>query len=239
MMNLLFSIVFSLTCLITSFAWADQWIMSVQKEDLSPFKHRHGFAPGGINVDIMQSIADEMNVSLEFRDFSIAEGRSKFLSGEVTIDCCLNEIWFPNDQASHLFSDPIYSMKEIFIFPRGKRFPVPDTIALKQKKVIGIAGFTYPGQENYGARLDGRNPLEVLKMLDAGKGDVAVLERHAASFYMNHYDFDLEFGDPYYSAEVGVRLHPSLKHQMNDINKAIAKFKNNGRIHEIIEKNIR
>jgi len=35
-------------------SWAEEedWIMSVQKEELSPFKHRNGYGPGGINVDL-------------------------------------------------------------------------------------------------------------------------------------------------------------------------------------------
>lgn len=213
--------------------------MSVQKEDLAPFKHRNGFGPGGINVDIMSAIAHEVGAEIDFKDYSIAEGREKFLDGEVTIDCCLNEVWFPNQSDYHIFSDPIYHLIEVFVFPKGKVFPVPTTKALKDKTVIGIAGFTYPGQENYGKRIDGKNPREVLDLLIAGKGDVAVMERHAASFYINNFKFKAEYGDPYYSVKVGVRLHKTLAHRLDDINKAIEKIKKNGVVDTIIQRNIR
>jgi len=220
-------------------ARAEQWVMSVQKADLSPFKHRNGYGPGGINVDIISAIAHELQVDLRFEDFTIAEGREKFPHGELTVDCCLNEIWFPGQEEIHVFSRPIYKLIEVFVFPKDGVFAVPDTTVLLDKKVGGIRGFTYPGQENYGTRIDGSSPLEVLKMVHDKKVDVAVLERHAASFYINHNEFEVTFGDPYYSVDVGVRLHKSLQHHLEDVNKAIEKLKANGTIAEIIRRNIR
>ncbi|WP_135081032.1 transporter substrate-binding domain-containing protein [Terasakiella sp. SH-1] len=222
-----------------SLAYGEQWVMSVQHADLSPFKHRNGHGPGGINVDILDAIANEVGADLIFRDFTIAQGREKFQQGQVTVDCCLNKIWFPDQDNIQLFSDPIYRLIEVFVFPKDKAFPVPDTTVLRDKKVAGIKGFTYPGQENYGTRIDGDNPLEVLKMVEQGLVDVAVLERHAASFYINHNEMKVQFGDLYYSVDVSVRLHKSLSHRLDEVNKAIAKLKKTGRISAIIQRNIR
>lgn len=221
-------------------AHADQWVMSVQKDNLAPFKHRNGYGPGGINVDIISAIAHEIGVDIVFKEYPIDVGREKFLTGELTVDCCLNQIWFPvRDQTVHVFSDPIYKLIEVFVFPKGKVFEVPNTTVLRDKKVGGIKGFTYPNQQDYGERVDGNSPLEVLQLLKEGKVDVAVLERHAASFHINQNKFKVQFGDPYYSVQVGVRLHKSQADKIDDVNKAIAKLKSSGVIEDIIQRNIR
>lgn len=235
----LFLIFLSAALGISVKASAQEWVMSVQHADLSPFKHRNGFGPGGINVDIMSAIAHEIGVDLKFTDFTIAQGREKFKTGDVTVDCCLNEVWFPKQQDVHVFSKPIYHLIEVFVFPKGKKFPVPDTSVLTDKTVAGIRGFTYPDQDNYGRRVDGDNPLEVLQLVHEGKVDVGVLERHAASFYINSHKFKVQFGDPYYSVEVSVRLHRSLENRLKDINQAIDKLKSNGMIKQIIARNLR
>jgi len=216
-----------------------KWVMSVQKADLSPFKHRNGYAPGGINVDLISRIADELGIELTFKDYTIAQGRKKFQTGELNVDCCLNKVWFPGQNDVHMFSDPIYRLIEVFVFPKGKMFPVSSTKELKDKRVAGIAGFTYPNQQDYGSRIDGNSPLEVLELLRDGKADVAVLERHAASFLMNHHKFKVEFGDPYYSVGVGVRLHRSEEHHLKKINKIIQEMKNNGFVASVIRRNIK
>jgi len=232
-----FFLLISLLC--SGGAGAQDWVMSVQHADLSPFKHRNGFGPGGINVDIMSAITDEIGVNLKFVDYSVAEGREKFKSGDVSVDCCLNEIWFPKQQDIHVFSKPVYRLIEVFVFPKGKMFPIPDTSVLKDKTVAGIRGFTYPGQDNYGTRIDGDNPLEILRLVHEGKVDVAVLERHAASFYINSNKFKVQFGDPYYSVDVSVRLHKSLAARLDDVNRAIDKLKSRRMIQQIITRNIR
>ncbi len=58
-------------------SWAEEenWIMSVQKEELSTFKHRNGYGPGGINVDLIAAILDEIGVDLTFKDYPIDVGR--------------------------------------------------------------------------------------------------------------------------------------------------------------------
>ncbi|NVK20024.1 MAG: transporter substrate-binding domain-containing protein [Methylocystaceae bacterium] len=221
-------------------ARADQWVMSLQKDNLAPFKHRNGYGPGGINVDIITAIAHEIGVDMVFKDYPIDVGREKFLTGELTVDCCLNEIWFPvRDQTVHIFSDPIYKLIEVFVFPKGKVFDVPNTTVLRDKRVGGIKGFTYPNQQDYGERIDANSPLEVLQLLNERKVDVAVLERHAASFNINQHKFKVQFGDPYYSVKVGVRLHKSQADKIDDVNKAIAKLKSSGVIEDIIQRNIR
>lgn len=218
---------------------AEQWRMPVQNADLSPFKHRNGWGPGGINVDIMSAISHELDINLEFLDVSVAEGRSLFKRGEATVDCCLNKIWFPGQKDVHVFSKPIYHLIEVFIFPEGEAFPVPDTTVLADKTVAGIDGFTYPGQDNYGRRINGETPLEVLKLVHERKADVGVLERHAASFHINHNELEVQFGDPYYSVEVSVRLHKSQAHHLDDVNRVIDKLKQSGMISQIIARNIR
>jgi ABC-type amino acid transport substrate-binding protein len=219
---------------------ADKWIMSVQEEDLAPFKHRNGNGPGGIEVDLVAALAFELGRELEFKSYSIPEGRAAFEKGEVNIDCCLNRVWFPREEAKavQLFSDPLYRLLEVWVFPKGKSFRFKSVEELKNKRVIGIKGFNYPGEEHYGTRIDGTSPLDVLEKLLAGEGDVAVLERHVTSYLINRRKLKAEFGELYYAVDVSVRLHKTLVDDLPAINEAIKKLKANGTIDDIIRRNL-
>lgn len=219
----------------------DTLIMPVQAENLAPFKYWDGEEPAGIEVDLARAIAKEISSDIEFRKISIAQGRKAFEQGTITLDCCLNEIWFPRDEAKavQLFSAPLYRLLEIWIFPKGRSFKFDSVKALKNKTVIGIKGFNYPGEEHYGKRIDGNSPLEVMEMLLAGEGDVAVLERHVASYLINKHHFPAEFGELYYAVNVSLRLHKSQEKQLPLINKAIIDLKARGEIQAIIKKNLR
>jgi len=222
-------------------AYSEEWIMSVQKEDLAPFKHRHGNAPGGIEVDLVSAVAFEIGKDLKFVDYSITDGRKAFTTGEVTIDCCLNEVWFPQKEAktAQVFSDPLYRLLEVWVFPKGKSFQFKSAKDLTDKRVLGIKGFNYPDEEFYGERIDAATPLEAMQRLIAGEADVAVLERHVSSYLINTRGLEAEFGGLYYAVDVSIRLHKSMQSQLPQINKAIAKLKESGRIDAIIKRNLR
>ncbi len=51
--------------------------------------------------------------------------------------------------------------------------------------------------------------------------------------------WDVKFGAPYYSVNVAVRLHKPLAHRLSDVNKAVAKLRENGGVRAIIQRNIR
>jgi polar amino acid transport system substrate-binding protein len=221
-------------------AHGEEWIMSVQQADLSPFKHRKNKIPSGINVDLMYAIAQKVNIPLLFRDFDVNEGRQHFLLGDVNIDCCLNAIWFPDSETTEvqLFSAPLYRLMETWVFPKNQTFKFDSVKELKTKRVVGIKGFHYPGEEYFGSRLNGETPLDVLQILLNGQADIAILERHVASYLINKKKLEAEFGTLYYTVDVSVRLHKSLAHHMPAINKAIAALKKDGTVKTIIDRNL-
>jgi len=223
-------------------SWAGEasWIMPVQDEDLSPFKHQKGGTPGGIEVDLTRMIAKKVGAPLSFKTLGVSEGRRDFLTGDVTVDCCLAKIWFPGPEndAAQVFSDPLYRMMEIWFFPPNMSFPIKTTKDLKDKRVAAIRGFTYPGQDDFGARIDGGDVESVFKLLLDGKADVAVLERHAAKYVIDRGNLKVEFGPPYYDVQVGLRLHRSLAAWLPKVNKAIAELKAEGGIEAIIRANM-
>lgn len=217
------------------------WVVPVQHENLAPFKYRLNDRPVGIEVDLLTAVATEIGTTVRFEDHSIKEGRLAFERGDVSVDCCLNSVWFPRKESKdvQLFSEPLFRIMEVWVFPKGKDFHVSGPQDLKDKTVIGIKGFNYPGENQFGTRIDGGSPREVLDMLLAGKGDVAILERHVASYMINREKRDAVFGNLYYAVDVAIRLHKSLAGQLPAINKAIEKLKSEGRIEEIIRTNLR
>lgn len=224
-------------------ALADEasWMMPVQSGDFSPFKHQKGGTPGGIEVDLARAIAAKVGAPLSFKTLDVAEGRRSFLTGNVTVDCCLAKIWFPGPEndAVQVFSAPIYRLMEIWFFPPKKSFPIQSTKDLKDKRVAAIRGFTYPGQDDFGTRIDGGDVESVLKLILDGKADVAVLERHAAKYVIDRKNLKVEFGPPYYDVQAGLRLHRSLAAWLPKVNKAIAEMKDEGIVEAIIQANMK
>jgi len=222
--------------------WADEppWVMPVQSEDFSPFKHQKNGTPGGIEIDLARAVAAKVGAPLGFKTLGVSEGRRGFLAGEVTIDCCLAKIWFPGPEndAAQVFSDPLYRLMEIWFFPPNMSFPIQSTKDLRDKRVAAIRGFTYPGQDDFGTRIDGDDVESVVKLILDGKADVAVLERHAAKYVIDRENLKVEFGPPYYDVMVGLRLHRSLAAWLPKVNKAIAELKAEGGIETIIRANM-
>ena len=222
-------------------SWADEapWIMPIQSEDFSPFKHQKGGEPGGIEVDLVRAVAAKVGAPLSFKTLDVTEGRQGFLTGDVSVDCCLAKIWFPGPEndAAQVFSDPLYRLMEIWFFPPKKSFPIETTKDLKGKRVATIRGFTYPGQDDFGTRVDGADVEGVIKLLLNGKADVAVLERHAAKHVIDREHLKVEFGPPYYDVMVRLRLHRSLAAWLPKVNQAIAELKAEGGVEAIIQAN--
>jgi len=215
------------------------WVMPVPTDNLAPFKHRKNGKPGGIEVEIAKAITEEAGVDLEFTPLSVGQGRKAFAKGQVTVDCCLNPIWFPDEQdkAVQVFSAPVYSLMEIWFFPKRKSFPIRSTKDLKDKRVAGIEGFHYPGEEDFGQRVNGKTVSDVLNLLTNGQADVAVLERHAARHAIEKQLLDVEFGPYYYDVKVSLRLHKSLEKWLPKINLAVDELKTSGQIDRIIKEN--
>ncbi len=217
----------------------EPWVMPVPTDNLAPFKHRKNGEPGGIEVDIVKAVAAKTGAEIRFAPLSISQGRKAFTEGQVTVDCCLNAVWFPDEQdmAVQIFSAPVYSLMEIWFFPRRKSFPIRSTKDLKDKRVAGIEGFHYPGQEDFGQRVNGKTVADVLNLLVSGKADVAVLERHAARLAIQEQNADVEFGPYYYGVKVSLRLHKSLEKWLPKVNLAIDELKAAGQIDRIIKVN--
>jgi len=235
---LIIGFLFAIDC---QMVWAGDWVMSVQKENLAPFKYQNATGPAGIEVELASMVAAEVGEKLFFKELPIAAGRKEFENGTVTVDCCLNEVWFPSaaGKQAQLFSDPLYRLLEVWVFPKGKSFEFKSVKELSDKRVIGIKGFNYPGEEHYGTRIDGATPLEVMEKLIAGEADVAVLERHVASYLINTRNLKAEFGNLYYAVDVSLRLHKSLKDYLPVINAAVDKLKTTGYVDDVIKRNLR
>lgn len=218
----------------------DQWVMPVQPQDLSPYKHRKTGEAGGIEVDLTKAIAEKLGIDLQFKELSIPDGRKAFLNNEVNVDCCLNPIWFPKPEAQivQLFSDPLYRLMEIWVFPKNMAFTIETTKDLKNKRVGTINGFTYPEEQNFGSRIDGKDVAEVLSFLANGLADVAVLERHAVVYALNAKKLPIEFGRLFYAIEVGLRINKNQAHLLPKINHAIAEMRSSGQIEKIVLENL-
>ena len=192
----------------------------------------------GFDIDLMKELGKRIGVTFKVEAAPLEDRRIKFAKGEFVVDCCLHPAWRKRaeEQAVQIFSDPIYSGLDVFIFIKGAEFPITDGWEeLGDKRVAGLRGYHYKGEEAFGERIDASNQIEMLAFLSQGKADVGIMERHVASYYAHLTKKELVFGALQHRAEVSVRLHKSKQHYLNRINRAIADMRAEG----VIEKAMR
>lgn len=216
----------------------EKWILPIPDHVRPPFSYQTDQGYQGIFVDLMQEVAQRIDVVIEEKTYPIVRRRELFVRGDLVITCCVNPVWRdkPEEKAVQLFSDPIYNSREMFLFPPQKAFPIPTPEALQNKTVVTIKGFNYLGEEHFGARLDVRDPEQIVHMVARGRGDVGLLQYEVAKYHAAVQGVDIIIGPIHHAAPLHIRLHKSKAAHMVKINKAIAEMKANGIIKQIFEK---
>jgi len=192
----------------------------------------------GIYIDLIREVAKRIGVHIKEKTYPINRRRELFLRGKIVITCCVNPVWRskPEEKEIQLFSIPLHIGREMFLFPNGKSFPIPNPESLKPKSVVGIDGYTYLGEKYFGTRMDVRDPAQVVRMISVGRGDVGLLQYEVANFHAKQQNAEIEFGPVHHSSPMQIRLHKSKAPYLPKINKAITDLKKEGVIKRIFKK---
>jgi len=184
-----------------------------------------------------REILAEAGIKAVFVNAPQARKRRMFSSGRILLDCCAAPIWRTRDEemAVQRWSHTFYTSREIWVFRKDEAFPVATAEDRGKLRVAAVQGFDFHDQESFGIRVPGQDIDDTLRLLAAGRADVAIL---------GALDYDVRVGpnsrlfqEGPVRVEVGlqVRAHKNVEHLLPQINAAIDRLKASGRIDQIIQ----
>ena len=201
----------------------ETWLLPVPDTSRPPFTILEAPETPGIFVELMQEIGRRIGVRMELEPLPTLRRREFFTRGLVVVDCCLNPLWRqrPDEQSVQLFSETLVRIPDIFLFPAESVFPIRNDEDLNDKRVIGILGYSYRNEAEFGERINAKSPEQMLRILNGKRGDVGILQWGVAQYYIQKLGLAIELGPAHHIAPLHIRLHRSKAEYLPKINEAV------------------
>jgi len=230
-LNILFLLFLAPTYLI-----AEEFIIPIYDHHQPPLVLFNQGEASGIYIDLFREILIRANIESTFVVVPKKRARMMFEEGDSLISCCDNPAWRtrPKEQKVQLFSFAFYNTKDIFIFPKGKKFSIDDLSSLTTKSVAVIRGYGYRGSEWFGERNDFGGEYDLLKFISLGRADVGIVNHDVAKRWVLENGSKIELGSYHDIASLHVRVHRKRQNLLPNINQAISSIISDGTREEII-----
>ncbi len=185
---------------------------------------------------VWEAIVAEAGIDVVYVDLPPKRKRRSFVEGYLVLDCCHPKIYraTPEEQATHLFSDPFYYAKAHYVFRKGEVMPIEKGEDLRPFRVAGIRGFDYRWQEYFGVRLDGRDHADVLNLVAKDRADVGIITGLQFRIEQATNPLPVELGGVSAEGYLHASVHASRPDLLPRINAAIAAMKEDGRLNMML-----
>lgn len=185
---------------------------------------------------VWEAIIAEAGIDVVYADLPPKRKRRSFIEGYLLLDCCHPKIYraTQEEQATHLFSDPVYYAKAHYVFRKGEVVPIEKGEDLKPFRVAGIRGFDYMWQEYFGVRLDGRDHRDVLNLVVKDRADIGIITGLQFRIEQATDPLPLELGGVSAEGFLHASVHVSRPDLLPRINRAIAVMKADGRLNMLL-----
>lgn len=192
----------------------------------------------GIVVELTRMILDRAGIGA--REVPLPERRAinAYKEGDIDMEWA-SPAWFPGNEfpETDVASVPVMSVREVLMFPSGEqgRWLLPQLI---QGKTVGtIEGYTYHDSNRF-RRFDVRNEVALVRMVNAGRLDVAIIGELPGRYWANKLKADVSFGPAHSEGALVIRLQGRHKRLMPRINDAILALQSEGQVNRIVAKYI-
>lgn len=214
---------------------AKEWVSGEMVIGYPPLYMDEHQSRRGIYSDLGRAIYQRAGIDHKINYYNSPRMQRDYWRTRLDIMCCNNPGWWKSDQAwdLSLFSIPVWSIREYWIFPIGVTFD-PQT-ELDNKMLALISGFGYRGiDEAKIIRIDLPSTQKIMGHLDRQQADASILQEAVFYWEKQHGDFDLELGPLQDEVPVHVMVHPNARELMPRINQAIREMQADGSIDAII-----
>lgn len=216
----------------------NELVMATNAE-FPPYEYHEGDAIVGIDVEICQAIADEMGKTLVIEDMAFDSIITSVQTGKADIGAA--GITVTEDRLKNInFSDSYATAAQVIIVPKGSEIATPDDLTGKKIGVqLGTTGDIY-AEDIEDATIERYNKgFEAVQALLQGKIDAVIIDNEPAKVYVEQNADSLLIVDEAFTyEEYAIAISKNNTQLLDDVNAAIKKLKESGKLDEIVNKYI-
>ena len=213
-------------------------IMATNAE-FPPYEYREGDKVVGIDAEIAQAIAEEMGMELEIEDMAFDSIIAAVTSGKV--DVGIAGMTVTEDRKESVdFSNTYMEAAQVIIVQEGSTIATPDDLAGKKIGVqLGTTGDIYAADIKDATIERYNKGFEAVQALSQEKVDAVVIDREPAKVFVEE-NTGLALLDEEFTVEqYAIAVAKDNKELLDEINAALAKLEESGKLQEIKDKYIK
>ncbi|MBP5529722.1 MAG: basic amino acid ABC transporter substrate-binding protein [Lachnospiraceae bacterium] len=215
----------------------DELVMATNAE-FPPYEFHEGDKIVGIDVEICQAIADELGKELVIEDMAFDSVITSVYTGKADLGAA--GLTITEDRLKNInFSDPYATAAQVIIVKDDSDIASPDDLVGKTIGVqLGTTGDIY-AEDIEDATLERYNKgFEAVQALSQGKIDAVIIDNEPAKVYVSQNDGLKIVDEAFTYEEYAIAIAKDNEKLLDDVNAAIKKLKDSGKLDEIVAKYI-
>lgn len=215
----------------------DELVMATNAE-FPPYEFHEGDKIVGIDVEICQAIADELGKELVIEDMAFDSVITSVYTGKADLGAA--GLTITEDRLKNInFSDPYATAAQVIIIKEDSDIASPDDLVGKTIGVqLGTTGDIY-AEDIEDATLERYNKgFEAVQALLQGKIDAVIIDNEPAKVYVSQNEGLKIVDEAFTYEEYAIAIAKDNTKLLDDVNAAIKKLKDSGKLDEIVAKYI-
>ncbi|MCR4930481.1 MAG: basic amino acid ABC transporter substrate-binding protein [Lachnospiraceae bacterium] len=215
----------------------DELVMATNAE-FPPYEYHQGDKIVGIDVEICQAIADEMGRELVIEDMAFDSVITSVYTGKADLGAA--GLTVTEDRLKNInFSTPYATAAQVIIVLDDSEISSPDDLIGKTIGVqLGTTGDIY-AEDIEDATLERYNKgFEAVQALLQGKIDAVIIDNEPAKVYVSQNEGLKIVDEAFTYEEYAIAIAKNNTELLDEVNSAIAKLKESGKLDEIVNKYI-
>ncbi|MBQ1488933.1 MAG: basic amino acid ABC transporter substrate-binding protein [Lachnospiraceae bacterium] len=213
-------------------------IMATNAE-FPPYEYYDGDKIVGIDAEIAQAIADEMGATLVIEDMQFDSILASVQTGKA--DMGVAGMTITEDRLQNVdFSIPYATAMQVIIVPEDSDITTPDDLAGKTIGVqLGTTGDIY-ADDIEDATIERYNKgFEAVSALTQGKVDAVIIDNEPAKVFVSQNEGLKVVSEEFTIEEYAIAIKKGNTDLLNQVNDAISKLQESGKLQEIVDKYIK
>ena len=215
----------------------DELVMATNAE-FPPYEYHEGDKIVGIDVEICQAIADDLGKDLVIEDMAFDSVITSVYTGKADLGAA--GLTITEDRLKNInFSTPYATAAQVIIVTEDSDITSPDDLVGKKIGVqLGTTGDIY-AEDIENAELERYNKgFEAVQALSQGKIDAVIIDNEPAKVYVSQNDGLKIVDEAFTYEEYAIAIAKDNTALLNEVNAAISKLKESGKLDEIVDKYI-
>ncbi|MBQ8969722.1 MAG: basic amino acid ABC transporter substrate-binding protein [Lachnospiraceae bacterium] len=206
--------------------------------EFPPYEFYDGDAIVGIDVEIMQAIAEDLGMTLEIEDMAFDSVITSVQTGKADIGAA--GITVTEDRLANVnFSDAYAESAQMIIVQEDSEVAGPDDLVGRTIGVqLGTTGDIY-AEDIEDATVERYNKgMEAVQALSQGKIDAVIIDREPAKVFVSQNEGIKMLDEEFTVEEYAIAIAKENEELLNKVNESIASLKSSGKLQEIADKYI-